>query len=155
MTSEQAQELIQVMKKLMLTGTYYFPATGQMNTIPLQSLQSPKDRFTVYVNRKSTIVPGKYTINLHYPQEGLLRIDVKGAVHVNPDLTKVPCPHIHVRTKDTGKWDAWAYDIPAVFGNTDDHISTVKDFLQYCHTYNIDELMFCEQKELGDESAGT
>ena len=155
MTREQTQELIHVMKKLLLTGTYYFPTTGQMNSIPLQSLQSPKDKFTVYVNRKSTIVPGKYSTNLHYPQEDLLRIDVNGPVHVNPDGTKVPCPHIHIRTKDTGKWDVWAYDIPAGFGNTEDYINTVKDFLQYCHTNNIDELMICEQKELGDESAGT
>ncbi len=155
MTREQAQDLIQVMKKLMLTGTYYFPATGQMNSIPLQSMQSPKDNFTVYVNRKSTIVPGKYTILLHYPQEDLLRIDVNGSEHVNPDGTRVPCPHIHLRTQDTGKWDKWAYDIPAVFGNTDEYVNTVRDFLQYCHTCNIDELTICEQKELGDENAGT
>lgn len=155
MTQEQSQELIQVMKKLLLTGTYYLPPTGQVNFIPLQSLQTPKDRFTVYVNRKSTIIPGKYSILLHYPQEGLLRIDVNGPVHKNPDGTIVFCPHIHMRTKDTGKWDVWAYDIPAVFGNTNDCINTVKDFLQYCHTYNIGELMICEQKELGDEGAGT
>ena len=155
MTREQTQELIQVMKKLLLTGTYYIPKTGQMNSIPLQSLQSTKDRFTVYINRKSTIVPGKYTINLHYPQEDLLRIDVNGSVHTNPDGTKVPCPHIHIRTKVSVIKHVSAYDIPAVFGNVDDHINTVKDFLQYCHTYNIDELTICEQKELDDESAGT
>ena len=155
MTREQSQELIQVIKKLLITGTYYIPAIGQMNSIPLQSLNSSKDRFTVFVNRKSTIVRGKYSILLHYPQEDLLRIDVNGPIHIHPDGTKVSCPHIHIRTKDTGKWDVWAYDIPAVFGNTDDCVNTVRDFLQYCHTHNIDELVICGQKELGDEDAGT
>ncbi len=61
-----------------------------------------------------------------------------------PAERKEPSPSF----KDTGKWDAYAYDIPAVFGNTEDCASTVKDFLQYCNTQNINELTILEQKEI-------
>ena len=100
------------------------------------------------VNRVARIDPSKYTLQLNYPEEGLLRIDVKGPAHVNPDGSKVACPHIHLRMKDTGKWDAWATDLPAVFGNTEDCITTLKDFLQYCQVNNILELTICEQGEI-------
>lgn len=148
MNKEKAQELIHVMKELLKTGIFNLPATGTTGKIGLKSLSSPKDRFEVKINRKSTIVPGKYSLLLGYPEENLLRIDVNGPDHTNPDGTKVACPHIHMRIKDTGKWDAYAYDIPAVFGNTEDCASTVKDFLQYCNTQNINELTILEQKEI-------
>ena len=148
MTKEKAQELIHVMKRILTTGTYYLPAAGNMNSIPLQSIQSSKDRFKVYINRKSTIVPNKYTLQLFYPEEGLLRIDVNGRPHENPDGTKVSCPHIHFRIKDKGQWDQWAFELPAVFGNSEDCATTLKDFLQYCYTNNINEIIICEQKEI-------
>ena len=148
MKKETAQELIQVIKRILKTGTYYLPPIGEQNQIKLQSVQSPRDKFIVYVNRASRIVSNKYTLLLRYPEEGLLRIDVNGPDHVNPDGSRIPCPHIHMRMDDTGKWDAYAFELPAIFGDTDDCISTLQSFLQYCHTNNITELMICEQKEV-------
>ena len=148
MTKETAQELIQVFKTIIKTGTYYLPPVGSSNAIELKSVQSTKDKFIVYVNRTSKIVKNKYTLYLHYPEEGLLRMDVNGPDHINPDGKKIPCPHIHMRMDDSGKWDAYAFDLPAIFGDTDDCISTLQSFLQYCHTNNISELTICEQKEV-------
>ena len=83
MNKEKAQELIHVMKELLKTGIFNLPVTGTTGKIGLKSLSSPKERFDVYINRKGTIVPGKYTLLLRYPEENLLRIDVNGPDHVN------------------------------------------------------------------------
>ncbi len=154
MTKEKAQELINVMKRILTTGIYYLPPAGTMNKIPLQSVLSPKDRFLVYVNRKSKIVQNKYTLLLHFPEENLIRIDVNGTVHVNPDGTQIPCPHIHMRTKDQGQWDQWAFELPAIFGDTEDCTVTLRDFLHYCHANNISEIVICEQKEIVQNETG-
>ena len=155
MTKEKAQELIQVMKRIIKVNEYSLPSIGETNSIPLQSESSTRDKFKVYVNRKSRIVEGKYTLLLHYPEEDLLRIDVNGRDHMNPDGTIVPCPHIHMRSKDTGPWDRWAFDLPAVFGDTEDCLTTLKDFLQYCHVNNISQLIICEQKEFLNGETGS
>ena len=148
MTKEAAQELIQTLKELLKTGVYYLPRVGKSDHLFLRSVQSPKDRFTVYINRSSRIVENKYSLLLHYPEEGLLRIDINGREHKNPDGSLVSCPHIHMRIKDTGAWDAYAFDLPAVFGDTEDCAATLRDYLQYCHTNNIKKLTICEQKEI-------
>ncbi len=148
MTKEKAQELINVMKELLKTGTYMLPVVGTTGKIDLKSLSSPRDRFDVFINRKARIVSNKYTLLLRYPEENLLRIDVNGPAHVNPDGSIIPCPHIHMRIKDEGRWDAYAYDIPAVFGNSEDCASTLRDFLQYCNTNNVNELIVLDQKEI-------
>lgn len=147
LTKETAQELIQMMKLLVHTGVYVLPSPGTEGTMDLRSADSPRDRFTVRINRKGRIKPNKYTLMLIHPAEGLLRIDVDGSPHRNPppDCSVVPCPHIHMRIKDTGVWDAYAYEIPAVFLNVGDCARTVKDFLSYCRTNNIHELQICEQ----------
>jgi len=147
-TKESAQELIHVMKEIVEKGIYNLPKQGSQNKILLQSVLSKRDKFDVVVNRVARINPSKYTLLLNYPEEGLLRVDVNGPNHVNPDGAKVPCPHVHMRMKDTGKWDDWAFDLPAVFGNTEDCAATVRDFLQYCQVNNIDELTICEQGEI-------
>ena len=148
MTKEKAQELIQVMKLLLKKGIYELPKQGTVDKLPLQSLQSSRDRFDVIINRKARIDPKKYTLLLHFSEEDLLRIDVSGTDHHNPDGSIVPCPHIHMRTKDEGRWDRYAYDLPAIFGDADDCATTVRDFLQYCNTSNISDITICEQKGL-------
>ncbi len=146
MTKEKAQELIHVMKMLMKTGDFALPVIGSFGSIELHSVRSNAERFIVKINRKAKIDPLKYTLLLHFPEEDLLRIDVHGTYHINPDGTTVPCPHIHFRNKDTGKWDAYAFELPAVFGNTEDVAETLRTFLAYCNTCNISELTITEQR---------
>lgn len=148
MTREKAQELIQILKQLLKTGIYELPKSGDMDKLVLKSLQSSNDQFSVYINRKGAVDPKKYTLLLHFTEEDLLRIDVHGTAHHNPDGSIVPCPHIHMRIKDEGRWDKYAFDLPAIFGNAEDCAETLRDFLQYCNTNNISEIRICEQRGL-------
>lgn len=151
MTVEEAQGLIQVLKRIMNTGSYMLPQQGTSGRIDLRSVFSDKDKFPVIINRTSRIRKEKYTLLLLYGKDqGLLRIDVGGPNHVNPDGTIVPCPHIHMQQRDTGHWDSWANDLPAVFGDSSDILETVKDFLMYCNANNITSIKICEQEEMGD-----
>lgn len=146
LTLAEAQDLIQVLKKILQSRKFFLPKSGQQVKLELTSVFSDKDRFTVVANRTGRIVKDKFTLLLLYGKDkGLLRIDAVGADHVNPDGTVVPCPHIHFQTKDSGKWDAWAAEIPAVFGNVEDRVETFRTFLQYCHVHNIASIEICEQ----------
>lgn len=149
LTLAEAQGLIQVLKRILQEGKLALPKSGSIAKFELCSVFSEKDRFTVIANRSSKIRKNKYTLMLRYGKDKrLLRIDVGGPDHVNPDGTVVPCPHIHFQTKDSGKWDAWAAEIPAVFGNVEDRVETFRTFLQYCHVHNIASIEICEQTEM-------
>lgn len=66
----------------------------------------------------------------------LVRVDVAGAPHPNPDGTLVPCPHIHLYCE--GYDDKWAFplsDYP--FHDPDDIIVTFNDFSRFCSIQRI------------------
>lgn len=149
MTRAEATELIQVIKKMMNQGKLILPQSGNQSKFELCSIFSDKDRFTVIMNRCSKIRKDKYTLMLRYGSDkGLLRIDVGGPAHINPDGTIIPCPHIHMQIKDLGAWDVWAMEIPAVFGNVEDRVQTFETFLQYCNVNDIASIDICEQMEM-------
>jgi hypothetical protein len=67
--------------------------------------------------------------------EILLRLDVDGPPHTNPDGTEVPTPHLHVYREGYG--DKWALPLPAAFTDTGNLVNTLREFLRYC---NVDPL---------------
>ena len=149
MTCEEAQALIQLLKKIIDVNGFLIPKQGSKSAINIVSVFSDNDRFKVDFNRTSMIRKDKYTLLLRYGKDhGLLRIDVGGPNHTNPDGTIVPCPHIHVQPHDTGMWDAWAYSIPVVFCNVQDRIDTLRQFLEYCNVNNVDSIDISEQTEM-------
>ena len=88
LTLAEAQGLIQVLKRILQEGKLALPKSGSIAKFELCSVFSEKDRFTVIANRSSKIRKDKYTLMLRYGKDkGLLRIDVGGPDHVNPDGT--------------------------------------------------------------------
>lgn len=62
----------------------------------------------------------------------LVRLDLGGAPHRNPDDTEVPAPHLHIYREGYG--DKWAIAVPAEhFRDTGDRWATLEDFLRYCN----------------------
>lgn len=79
MTQEEAQGLIQVLKKLLQQGMIVLPPMGSIEELDLCSVFSEKDRFTIIINRRGRVKKDKYTLLLRYGKDkGLLRIDVGG-----------------------------------------------------------------------------
>ena len=151
MDNEKAQALIQVLKKIIdrVKEGVLIPKAGEQMSINLESVFSKKDSFTIFFNRKGRINPNRYSILLRYLKDTvLLRLDVDGPPHGNPDGTKLPCPHFHIWTDGPKNGYAWAYEVPAIFVDTEDHLMTFIQFLQYCNVNNIDSIEIREQKEM-------
>jgi hypothetical protein len=64
--------------------------------------------------------------------EILVRLDVSGAAHRNPDGTRLGGTHIHLYRQRED--DDWAYALsPADFSNPSDPHTTFLEFCLYCH----------------------
>ncbi len=62
----------------------------------------------------------------------LVRIDLAGAPHRNPDGEEIPCPHLHVYRE--GYADKWAEPLPAnIFHDPSDIWRTLSDFFAFCN----------------------
>lgn len=71
--------------------------------------------------------------------EILVRIDVNGSPHKNPDGLVIPCPHIHIYKE--GYNDKWAYpldDYP--FQDPLDIFLTFQDFADFCNILEYPDL---------------
>lgn len=65
----------------------------------------------------------------------LVRLDIDGAPHTNPDGNKIGGTHLHVYRE--GYEDRWALLVdPAVFPNPTDMARAYTDFCQYCNIKN-------------------
>jgi hypothetical protein len=62
----------------------------------------------------------------------LIRLDLAGPPHRNPDGVEIPCPHLHIYREGYG--DKWAIPAPlAIYSNTLDLFSTFETFMQECN----------------------
>lgn len=62
----------------------------------------------------------------------LMRLDIGGATHRNPDGEEVSCPHLHVYREGYG--DKWAVSAPAArYPNLSDLLRTFEDFMRHCN----------------------
>jgi len=131
LTQTEADELIAMPKQPSDQDVVLFPAAGERLVIPLISLDRTED-FLLDVTR-SRIDLAKIT----YQNRGrvvviLMRLDVNGPPHRNPDGVQMPCPHLHIYREGFG--DKWAFPLPVgKFMNLDDMTQTLSDFMGECN----------------------
>ena len=66
----------------------------------------------------------------------LVRLDIDGAPHTNPDGKKIAGTHLHLYQE--GYEDKWAYQIdPKDFGDITNIRRVFEDFCRYCNIENI------------------
>ncbi len=62
----------------------------------------------------------------------LVRLDLNGPPHRNPDGEEVACPHLHLYQE--GFMDKWAFPVPTrSFRSLADLWQTLRDFMRYCN----------------------
>ena len=62
----------------------------------------------------------------------LVRLDLGGAPHRNPDGEEITVPHLHVYREGYG--DKWAVPVPVdVFTSTNDVWRTLEEFMRFCN----------------------
>lgn len=61
----------------------------------------------------------------------LVRLEIDGSPHRNPDDVELPCPHIHLYKEGFG--DKWAYPVPQEhFSDLSNRETTLQDFMRFC-----------------------
>ena len=140
----EADDLINISKMKESNDSYGFPRPGEKLTIPIIS-HDEQENFLIDVSR-GRIRLTKCTYQERYQQMVILvRLDLDGPPHTNPEVVSVPlpyllpcngrtidCPHLHLYVE--GFMDKWA--IPALddeFPDTTNLYATLLDFFRYCN----------------------
>jgi hypothetical protein len=139
LTQAKVDELLLLVKVLEKFGPIQFPPPGASQCLGLKSADG-REEFAVDVNRRSRIKVTKCSyLERYQTTEILLRLDIDGPPHTNPDGVEVPCPHLHVYRE--GFADKWAHPAsPTDFENTSDLVKTLIDFLGCCNVEDIPDV---------------
>ncbi|MDR1451360.1 MAG: hypothetical protein LBI57_03385 [Helicobacteraceae bacterium] len=128
-TQVEADSLIKMDKFFNGDNDYEYPPPGDKLSVPLES-SDKKENFIVDINR-SYISLQKVNFQTRARKAiALVRVDIGGAVHRNPDGAEIQCPHIHIYKEGWG--DKWAKPLPDDFRDPSDIYATLDDFLVYC-----------------------
>lgn len=138
LSQTEADFLIQAAKRLQDSISLIFPAPGEKMSLVAKTLDE-REQFLMDVNR-GRLRLRKCTYQERYQAvELLVRVDLDGPPHRNPDGTIVPCPHIHVYRE--GYADKWAEPLPLDrFSDPGDLAQTFRDFLQFCNVQEVPEI---------------
>lgn len=131
LTQKVAGELVSMEKHRIDDTIYRFPRGGEGLSVQLVSADKREEFFLDL--RRGRIDLNKVTYqNRARKIVVLIRIDLEGPPHRNPDGTELLCPHMHKYQEGFG--DKWAYAIPQEhFRNILDLWITLIDFMKYCN----------------------
>lgn len=130
-TQAEADALIAAEKHRVDDQTRDFPMLGGCLSIPLVSVDK-RETFTLDVRRgRIDLLKGTYQ-NRGRQVVVLVRLDIGGQPHRNPDGQEVPAPHVHLYREGYG--DKWACPVAVQeFPNVADLFQTLGDFMRYCN----------------------
>lgn len=128
-TQAEADALIAMEKRFVDGNDWTFPAPGEQIALELTSLNK-RESFVLDVTR-ARIKLTKATYQNRVRQAIILmRLDLDGPPHRNPDAIEIPCPHLHVYREGFG--DKWAIAAPVDrYPDTLDLFSTCEAFMRH------------------------
>lgn len=131
LTQAEADALIAMEKCRVSDERVDFPMGGQSASLPLQSADR-REQFLLDLSRGRIDLLKVKMQNRGRQVVVLVRLDLGGAPHRNPDDTEIAAPHLHVYREGYG--DKWAIAVPMErFRNVADVWTTLEDFLRYCN----------------------
>jgi hypothetical protein len=134
-TQAEADALIAMEKYRADDKDYVFPEPGGRLTIALTS-PDKRENFMLDINRAQIKLTKVTYLNRARQAIILMRLDLDGPHHRNPDDQEIPCPHLHIYREGYG--DKWAIPAPADrYPDVQNIFSTFEAFMQHC---NITEL---------------
>jgi hypothetical protein len=128
LTQQEADMLLVLEKHYRGNERYIFPSFGGALRIPLSSSDN-REEFVLDISRTTISLKNKFQTRARKTIV-LVRIDIGGPSHRNPDDTEIPCPHIHFFKE--GFADKWAYPLATHFKNTTDIASVLREFMDFC-----------------------
>ena len=130
LTQAEADALIAMEKHRVTDDRTDFPMGGESVVLPLQSADR-REQFLLDLSR------GRINLKKVKMQTRgrqiivLVRLDLGGAPHRNPDGEEIPVPHLHVYREGYG--DKWAMPVPTDQFTAADVWTTFEDFLRFCN----------------------
>jgi len=131
LTQAEADALIAMEKHRANEDQHNFPMAGDSLVLPLQS-SDKREQFSLDINRgRIDLLRGKYQ-NRARQVIVLVRLDLGGRPHRNPDDQELPCPYLHVYREGYGH--KWAIPVPVDrFNRISDLYGTLEDFMRFCN----------------------
>lgn len=130
-TQAEADALIAMEKHRVNEDRSDFPTGGQSLALPLQSVDKRED-FLLDLSRGRIDLLKVKMQNRARQVVVLVRLDLGGAPHRNPDGAEIPVPHLHVYREGYGH--KWAIPVPTdQFHAIGDIWMSFEDFLRYCN----------------------
>jgi len=131
LTQTEADLLIAIEKHRVDENSYEFPWKGEALMLPLQS-PDKRENFFLDISRSRIDLLKNTFQNRGRQVIVLVRLDLGGAPHRNPDGEEVECPHIHLYREGYG--DKWAYPAPKeIIVNASDLFGILDNFMRYCN----------------------
>jgi hypothetical protein len=144
LTQSAADALIKLPKIKNSDDSYAFPFPGDFLKIPIIS-QDEQENFLIDISRGRILLTQCTYQERYQTVIILIRLDVDGPPHTNPEVVYVPlpyltpyngqiidCPHLHLYVE--GFMDKWAIPAPNdEFPDTTNLYKTLQDFFQYCN----------------------
>jgi len=131
LTQAEANALIAMEKHRVGDTRYSYPLPGELISAPLAS-PDKREQFLLDVRRGRIDLLKVTHQNRGRAVVVLVRLDLGGPPHRNPDGEEVPCPHFHIYREGFG--DKWALPVPAErFPDLSDYWRTLQDFMGYCN----------------------
>ena len=131
LTQAEADALIAMEKHRVNEDLTDFPVDGQSVVVALHS-PDRREEFFLDLSRGHVDLAKVKMQNRGRQVVVLVRLDLGGAPHRNPDGEEIPVPHLHVYRQGYG--DKWALPVPADrFSNVSDVWQTLEDFMRFCN----------------------
>ena len=131
LTQSEADALIAMPKKRVDETVHLYPTGGRGITLQLLS-QDGHEAFLLDVTcGRINLLKATYQTRTKHVVV-LVRLDLGGPPHRNPDDEEIACPHLHIYREGYG--DKWATPVPVIkFPNPVNLWQTLQDFMRYCH----------------------
>lgn len=132
MPNQREADFLLALEKYDFSGEQFrFPYQGGSLRLSLHS-SDKKETFNLDVTR-GYIALEKITFQTRARKTVVLvRLDIDGPPHRNPDGEEIECPHIHLYREGYG--DKWAYPLPNELKSVLDNPYDLLDkFMDYCH----------------------
>lgn len=131
LTQAEADALIAMEKHRANEERSDFPMGGQSLILPLQS-PDKRENFLLDLSRGRIDLLKVKMQNRGRQVVVLVRIDLGGPPHRNPNGEEIHSPHFHLYREGYG--DKWAMPVPTDrFRTTEDLWITLEDFMQFCN----------------------
>ena len=130
-SQSEADALIAMEKRRADDRQWLFPTLGDRIAIALTSIDK-RENFMLDVTRGQIKLTKATYQNRARQAIVLLRLDLDGPPHRNPDGEEIPCPHLHIYREGFGA--KWAIPAPTgKFTNTLDLFLTFEEFMSACN----------------------